>query len=110
MFNKGPKTPDACNGKPMTGARPEGGYGSAGAPSKAQKMSAKRGGKEGRMTAKANKPMGGYGTHGKPMSKKPKITQPMGDYASDGMATPNTPIPKDQKTGRFNLPKGKFTY
>lgn len=107
IFKKGPMTPDACNGKPNTGAQPKGGYGSAGAPSKAQKMGGKKG--EGlRMKTKPNKPMGGFGTHGKPMEKKQQIRQPMGDYACDGMATPKTPIPKDQKTGRFNLPKGKF--
>lgn len=107
MIKHGPKTPDACCGKPATGARPEGGYGSAGAPSRAQKMSGKKG--DGlRMTSPARKPMGGYAGRGKPMSKPSKVTQPMGDYASDDMAEPKTPIPKDQARGRFNLPKGKF--
>lgn len=107
VFKKGPKTPDACNGRPSTGARPEGGYGAAGAPGKAQKYSGKKGDLL-RMKSPAHKPAGGYGTHGKPRSKSSKVTQPLGTYAGDNMPEPKTPIPKDQKTGRFNLPKGKF--
>lgn len=107
VFKTGPKTPKGSDGKPVTGGQPEGGYGSYGAPGKAQKTNGKRGDCL-RMTSPALKPKGGYGTHGRPMEKKPKVRQPLGSYADDGMATPKTPIPSDQKTGRFNLPKGKF--
>jgi hypothetical protein len=107
MFKSGPKTPNACDGKPPTGARPEGGYGSAGAPGKAQKLSGKKG--DGlRMKSAPMKPKGGYGPRGKPKTKAPKVTQRMGYYAKDGMPTPKSPIPSDQVAGRFNLPKGKF--
>lgn len=100
------------NRKPKTGGRPDGGYGSAPAPGKAQHglpaKSKPSGGYGSAGKTAANKPKGGYGTHGKPSSKKSTVTQPMGSYGYDGMPTPKTPIPKDQKTGRFNLPKGKF--
>ena len=107
LFNRGPKTPNAADGKPSTGAQPEGGYGSGGAPGKAQKMNGKRGDCL-RMKSAALKPSGGYGTHGKPSPKKPKINQAMGGYCADGMAEPKTSIPSDQVKGRFNLPRGKF--
>ena len=107
LFNRGPKTPCGAKSKPSTGAQPEGGYGSAGAPGKAQKTSGKKGDCL-RMTSAALKPAGGYGTHGSPSPKKPKVNQGMGGYAADGMAEPKSPIPSDQVKGRFNLPKGKF--
>lgn len=107
VFKSGPKTPKGSDGKPSTGAQPEGGYGSYGAPSKAQKTNGKKGDCL-RMTSPSLKPSGGYGTHGKPSPKKPKVTQPMGGYAADGMAEPKTSIPSDQVKGRFNLPRGKF--
>jgi hypothetical protein len=111
LFNRGSKTPNGANGKPSTDAVPEGGYGSYGAPSKAQKMSAKKDKPSGgRGNVPARKPSGGYGTHGKPSSRASTSKQGMSDYASDGMAEPKTPIPSDQKKGRFNLPRGKFTY
>lgn len=119
VFKSGSKTPSGANGKPSTGAVPEGGYGSYGVPSKAQKTSIAANkpsgsGKKG----PALKPSGGHGTYGKPSAGTvPKGgtgsgsgKQRMGSYANDGMAEPKTPIPSDQKTGRFNLPKGKFTY
>lgn len=106
LFNRGSKTPNAANGKPSTGGQPDGGYGSYGAPSRAQKMSTDKGSM--RYSTPALKPSGGYGTHGMPMEKNPKVKQKMGDYCKDGMATPKTPIPSDQVKGRFNLPKGKF--
>ena len=107
LFNRGSKTPNGFNGRPSTGAQPEGGYGAAGAPGKAQKTNGKKGDCL-RMTSAALKPSGGYGTHGRPSSKKPKVNQALGSYGADGMATPTTTIPSDQVKGRFNLPKGKF--
>lgn len=115
VFKRGPKNADGFDGKPMTGGQPEGGYGSAGAPSRAQRYSAKKGKPSGSYGSAgmpaANKPSGGHGSYGKPKGKKSLMSkgqQPMGSYGSDGMAEPKTPIPADQATGRFNLPKGKF--
>jgi len=113
MFKTSGKNPGkGCSEKPVTGAQPVGGYGAADAPGKAQKMSGgkkKPSGSYGSYGKCApNKPKGGYGTRGKPTSKKPQGGQRMGSVGDDGMATPKTPIPSDQKTGRFNLPKGKF--
>ena len=119
LFKRGSKAPTGANGKPSTGAVPDGGYGSGGVPGKAQKMSAKKGKPSGgRKGTPAHKPSGGYGSYGKPNSSVvPKGStgsgtgkQRMGSYANDGMAEPKTPIPSDQKAGRFNLPRGKFTY
>ena len=113
-FKKGPTNPSGSSGRPQTGAVPEGGYGSGGVPGRAQRMSAKKSkskggwGSAGKRSAK--KPSGGWGTHGKPMTRKSRVGQRMGSYANDGMAEPKSPIPKDQATGRFNLPRGKFTY
>ena len=100
MFKGGSKTPNGFMDKPQTGGVPEGGYGSGGTPSRAQKMSSSK--------TRANKPSGGYGTHGKPMSKKPRVGQRMGSYGNDGMAVPKTPIPRDKRK-LFNLPKVKVT-
>jgi hypothetical protein len=115
VFKKGPKNPSGANGKPPQAAVPEGGYGSGGVPHKAQRTSAvkvKPGGGGGTYgKAPAYKPKSGYGTYGKPpRQKQSSCEQRCGEYASDGMAEPKSPIPKDQKSGRFNLPKGKFTY
>lgn len=124
LFKRGHPTPDGFSGKPDTGAQPKGGYGAAEVPGRAQKYSAPKdkpsGGYGSYGKHKANKPAGGYGTSGKPRSGKPQggygarnksaVKQKLGKYGNDGMATPKTPIPKDQKKGRFNLPKGKFTY
>jgi hypothetical protein len=122
LFKRGSKAPNGANGKPSTGAVPEGGYGSGGVPGKAQKTSTPKNapaGKHGSYgTPRGSKPSGKYGTYGKPNagtvpkggtgSGTGKVR--MGSYANDGMAEPKTPIPSDQKTGRFNLPRGKFTY
>ncbi len=109
LFKRGPKTPCGAHKKPATGASPKGGYGSGGTPHKAQKVSAvKNKPSGGRKNTPANKPSGGYGTYGKPSPKKPTVTQPMGKYASDGMATPKTGIPTDKRK-LYNMPKGKFT-
>lgn len=91
-------------------AKPEGGYGSYGTPSRAQAMSAKKGkpGKDSGKSVKAHKPKGGYGPRGKPVDKPSKGEVDMGTYGADGMSWPKATIPKDQKRGRFNLPKGKF--
>lgn len=111
LFKRGSKAPSGANSKPMTGGVPKGGYGSHGTPHKAMRTSAIKskpsGGHKG---TPAHKPKGGHGTYGKPNPKAPKSQQSLRDYASDNMATPKTPIPKDQNTGRFNMPKGKFTY
>jgi hypothetical protein len=110
LFKRGSKAPSGANSKPATGAVPRGGYGSGGAPGKAQKTTAIKskpaGGKKG---AKAHKPVGGYGARSKP--GKMKVNKPMvamGTYAADNMATPKSPIPGKSKL--FNMPKGKFTY
>jgi hypothetical protein len=79
-------------------------------------MSAKKGKpKGGRKNAKAYKPAGGYGTHGKPTEKarqsgfssKSKVN--IGSVGADGMATPKSPVPTNMSK-LFNMPKGKFTY
>jgi len=117
LFNRGSKAPNGANGKPSTGGVPEGGYGSGGVPGKAQKKSTPKNMPSGSgKKSAALKPSGGYGTYGKVSprgySKSPPSTckKEMGSYANDGMAWPECPIPSDQKKGRFNLPKGKFTY
>ena len=118
LFKRGSKAPNGANGKPSTGAVPEGGYGSGGVPGKAQKMSTPKNmpsgsGKKGA----AHKPAGSYGTYGKVSPKgysksanPSTCKKPMGSYANDGMAEPKCSVPSDQTKGRFNLPKGKFTY
>ena len=118
LFKRGSKAPNGANGKPSTAPAPDGGYGSGGVPGKAQKETAiKSKPSGGRKGAPALKPAGGYGTYGKVSSggysksaKPSTCKKPMGSYANDGMAEPKCAIPSDQKKGRFNLPKGKFTY
>lgn len=121
LFKRGSKAPNGANGKPSTDPAPEGGYGSGGVPGKAQKTSIAKNapaGKHGSYgTPRGSKPSGGYGTYGKVSPKgysksaKPSTCKkPMGSYANDGMAEPKCAIPSDQKKGRFNLPRGKFTY
>jgi hypothetical protein len=118
VFKKGPKNPSGANGKPPNTAVPEGGYGSGGVPHKAQRTSAVKVKPSGGGKAPAYKPKSGYGTYGNPGASRgysksgspSTCEQRAGNYASDGMAEPKSPIPSDQKTGRFNLPKGKFTY
>lgn len=118
LFKRGSKAPNGANGKPSTDPAPEGGYGSGGVPGKAQKTSAIKSKPSGSgKKSAALKPAGGYGTYGKvspkgySKSQKPSTCKrEMGGYANDGMAEPKCAIPSDQKKGRFNLPKGKFTY
>jgi hypothetical protein len=119
LFKRGSKAPNGANGKPSVAAGPEGGYGSGGVPGKAQKEGTPKKMPSGKgKTSAALKPSGGHGTYGKPSAGTvPKGgtgsgtgKMKMGSYANDGMAEPKSSIPSDQKAGRFNLPKGKFTY
>lgn len=110
-FRKGSKAPDGANGRPTTGGRPEGGYGSAGAPAKAQKMSAQKGKPQGGGKGKAAlKPAGGFGTHGKPYTKKQLMSesrQSNRDYAGDNMSCLDAKVPTDKRK-LFNMPRGNF--